>query len=119
MDFLTEYKDYLFLLGLHFIISGVYIYMPTQAIVYIFGRMLEIYNSNKSRNTIALITTILFTVGYLYFKKEHQTPYEYLWAFFHWFSISILWYVLLGFKLASKIDSFLDKKIGKGKSGKK
>ena len=115
MDFLTEYKDYLFLLGLHFLISGVYIYIPTQAIVYIFGRMLEISNSNRSRNIIALITTIVFSVGYLYLKKEHQTPYEYIWAFFHWFSISVLLYVLLGFKLFSRIDSLLDKKIGKDK----
>ena len=115
MDFFSEYKDYIFLLGLHFVISGAYIYIPTQAIVYIFGRMLEISNSNKSRNIIALITTIMFSIGYLYLKKEHQTPYEYIWAFFHWFSISILLYVLLGFKLASRIDSLLDKKIGKGK----
>ena len=115
MDFLTEYKDYLFLLGLHLIISGAYIYIPTQAIVYIFGRMLGIFNSDRSRNIIALITTILFSIGYLYLKKEHQTLYEYVWAFFHWFSISILWYVLLGFKLASRIDSLLDKKLGKDK----
>jgi len=119
MDFFAEYKGYLFLLGLHFIISGAYIYIPTQAIVYIFGRMLGIFNSDRSRNIIALITTTLFSIGYLYLKKELSTPYEYVWAFFHWFSISILLYVLLGFKLVSRIDSLLDKKIGKGKSGKK
>ena len=119
MDFLAEYKDFLFLLGLHFLISGVYIYIPTQAIVYIFGRMLEIFNSNRSRNIIALIVTILFSIGYLYYKKEYQTAYEYIWAFFHWFSISILLYVLLGFRLFSRIDTLLDKKLAKGKSGKK
>ena len=119
MDFWTEYKDFLFLLGLHFIISGAYIYIPTQAMVYIFGRMLGIFNSDRSRNSIALITTTLFSMGYLYLKKELSTPYEYIWAFFHWFSIGILWYVLLGFKLASRIDSLLDKKLAKGKSSRK
>lgn len=115
MDFLLEYREYLFLLGLNFLISGVYIYMPTQAIVYVMGRMLAITNSDRSRNLVALISTVLFSIGYVLMKKEFPNTYEYVWEFFHWFSMGILLYVILGFRLYSRIDSLLDKKLAKDK----
>jgi len=113
MDFLLEYKDYIFLLGLNFLISVVYIYIPTQAIVYIFGRMLDITRTDRSRNLVALISTGLFSLGYVYMKKEFPTIPEYVWEFFHWFSMGVLLYVLIGFRLFSRVDTFLDKKVSK------
>ena len=119
MDFLLEYKEYLFLLGLNFLISGVYIYIPTQAIVYVFGRMLKIAEKDEQRNFIALLSTIIFSIGYIFMRKEFPTIKEYVWEFFHWFSLGIMWYVLLGFKLFSRVDSFMDVKFAKDKPEKK
>lgn len=113
MDFLLEYKDFLILIGLHFMISGVYIYIPTQAMVYIFGRMLEIAKKDRSRNVIALVSTIIFSISYIYVNKEYDTKHEYLYEFIHWFSLGIFWYVLIGFRLFSRVDNLLDKKVGK------
>jgi len=113
MDILLEYREYLILLGLHFMISGVYIYMPTQAIVYIFGRMLGLANKDRARNSIALVSTILFSAAYIYMNKEFDSKAGYIWEFVHWFSLGILWYVLIGFRLFSRVDNLLDKKVGK------
>ena len=115
---LEEYKDFLSVTGLSFIQAGISIYIKTQAQVYIWGRMLEVLKTNRSRNLLALLTTILFSTCYLYSMNTDNRIFYFLWEFLNWFSMAIIIYVLLGFRLYSRIDSLLDKKVGKDKKEK-
>lgn len=90
----------------------------TLGIVYVLGRMLEILKTDKPRNIIA----VLFIYGmhylhtYLPFNlKEYSSQVERGWEVFIRGSISIVIYVTLCWRLYSRIDSFLDKKIGEDK----
>lgn len=114
---LEEYRDFLLMTGFFFLQAGISIYIKTQAQVYIWGRMLKILNTNRSRNTLALLTTVFFTVCYIYSINTENRIFYFIWEFLNWFSMAIIIYVLLGFRLYSRIDSLLDKKVGKDKKG--
>lgn len=113
------YKDFLIVTGLSFLNAGVGIYIKVQAQVYIWGRMLGYANTDRSRNSVALLSTVLFTIGYMISLKTHYTIFLYVWNFMNWFSMAILIYVLLGFRLFARVDSFLDVKFAKDKPEKK
>lgn len=112
---LEEFKDFLVITGLSILQTGLSVYIKTQAQVYIWGRMLEVIKNNRSKNLTALISTIIFTVGYIYKKGVNIQWLNSLWTFFDIFSVGILWYVLFGFKLFSRMDTLQDKKIAKDK----
>jgi hypothetical protein len=113
----SEYKDILSITGFSFLQAAISIYIKTQAQVYIFGRMLEILNTNRQRNTLALLMTILFTLGYQYSLITNNSVYLFIWNFFNWFSMAILIYVLIGFDLFSMMGSIKKIKIAKYKRG--
>jgi len=83
--------------------------------VYLGGRSLNVLKSDRSRNIIALLIIIINSVivSYLYFNIRNY--YETLIII----AISYIVYVLLGFKLYDRMDSFLDKTIGEDKPEKK
>lgn len=107
------FKEFLEGTALLFLQAGLSIYIKTQAFVYISGRMLEILNKNRARNLFALIMTLLFTAGHMYYIKFDNQTFAFVWEFLDWFSMAILFYVLIGFKLFNRIDNVLDKNIGK------
>ena len=82
--------------------------------VYIVGRMLAIVNTNRARNTVAALTiaggsvwtTIMYDVGVIIH------PHEYIWRPIVYTAIGCLLYVILGFKLAGRLDGMLNKKMG-------
>jgi len=113
-----EYKDFLIITGLSFLQAGTLIYIKVQAQVYIWGRMLDILKDNRSRNTVALLSTILFTVFYQYSLTTKNPTFIFMWDFLNWFSMAIIIYVLLGFRLFTRVDSILDIKFGKDKKEK-
>ncbi len=106
-------KDFLIITGLSFLQAGVSIYIKTQAQVYIWGRMLDILKSNKSRNLLALVSTIIFTAGHIYSKETESQIFYYTWEFLNWFSMGILIYVLVGFNLFTRVGKLQDIKIAK------
>lgn len=83
--------------------------------VYIPGRMLGIVESYRTKNTIALVTILLFSVFYVYAFQEHDTIEQYVYIFFIYFSISIIIYVVIGMRLFDRIDTFMDKKFAEDK----
>jgi len=107
---LLDYKDYIVQLIESILHSGLWIFIPTQAMVYIFGRMLGILKTDRTKNTLALITSMTFSGAYVHLNIPYDTTIQFVWFWVHWLSWGILWYVLIGFKLANRMDHLLDKK---------
>ena len=82
--------------------------------VYIVGRMLAVVNSNRARNTVAALTiaggSVWTTIMYDAAVIVH--PHEYFWRPIVYTAIGCLLYVILGFKLAGRLDGMLNKKMG-------
>ena len=106
-----EYKEFLSTVILDFLYSGFWIYIPTQAIVYISGKMLGILMADWTRNLLALVATIGFTYLYIMMNVTFTSTLELVSAMVHWASMGIMWYVILGFKLYDRMDHLLDRKI--------
>jgi uncharacterized membrane protein YfcA len=83
--------------------------------VYLLGRALNIIKSDRAKNLTALIviTGSSIYTSILYFDNN-KIIYETMIVI----ALSYIVYVLLGFKLYDRIDSFLDKKIGEDKEVK-
>jgi len=111
----TDYKDFLVNTGLAFLQAGVSIYIKTQAQVYIWGRMLNFLKTDRQKNTLALFATVFFAAGYLWQSQTDNIYFQYFWQFLNWFSPAILFYVLVGFRLFSRMDTFQDRKFAKDK----
>jgi hypothetical protein len=114
-----EYKELLLNFLIKFIKVGFYIYIPVQAIVYIFGRMLGIFNGYRTRNTLALLSAIGISYFYIYYNNPNTPIFNIVYEWMQNFSITILYYVLLGFRLASRMDSFLDHKFAEDEEKEK
>ena len=87
----------------------------TLGIIYIFGRMLEILKTDRPRNILAIL--IIYGIHYAYtylpfITRIYTTQLERGWDVFIRGSISIVIYVVLCWRLYSRIGSFLDKKVG-------
>lgn len=108
MDYSQEFLQVFFEL----LTKGFYVFLPMLASVYIMGRMLGFINSNRGRNFVALI--IMFPSSWLVANLfyEYYTIITMLGDIVFFGSVSILLYVLVGFKLFPRIDNLLDKKIG-------
>ncbi len=106
-----EYKEFISQVILDLLYSGFWIYVPTQAIVYISGRMLGVLNANWSRNLLALVAILGLSFGYIKMNLVYTGAMELTWLMIHWVSLSILWYTLVGFTLYKRIDHLLDKRI--------
>ncbi len=106
-DLIIEFLDIILLLfGSAFVTLG---------IVYMTGRMLEILNSHKTRNLLAIFSIygIHYAYTYLTFsEKIYESQLERGWDVFIRGSISIVIYVLFCWRLFDRIDKFFDKKIG-------
>jgi uncharacterized membrane protein YfcA len=99
-----------------YIVRIVTITFGTLGVVYILGRMLEIELRDKVKNIIAVI--LMFIFSYIITEIYHATGYtlgRVLWETFIFACISSVVYVLIGWRLYARMDSFLDKKFGKDK----
>lgn len=92
-------------------------------IVYFLGRMLNILKGDTSRNIVASI--VMLAIGLFLSFTKYGMDYNFkknvvwfIWDNFLYFSIACIIYVTVCFKLYSRIDSLLDKKIGKDKPDK-
>ena len=119
MEVLNSYKEELLYI-LVTLSRSIYIFIIALSIVYLFGRMLDILHSNTFRNFTAFIVIVSCNIFYT-FKVQpatFNTFYQSIWEIMIFSAVSILLYVLIGFKLYDRVDCFFDKKIGKDK-GKK
>lgn len=88
-------------------IAGLNVFIPTMAMVYLFGRMLEISKENRIRNLIAFVT--IFTSSTLITVFKDNKLFWTIWNIYFLGCIGILFYVLVGFTLYSRVDAFFDK----------
>ena len=96
--------------------ADILIFIVTIAVVFAVGRMLLLTKSDRLKNSFALIT-LLGLNWYINLYQAH-TIINVTDMVIH-SSIGILLYVLIGFKLYDRVDSFLDKHFGKDKIRRK
>jgi len=107
-DTLTSFNDILNSFGLW---QYFFMFLITMAMVYLFGKMLNIAKSDTAKNSIAFVTCILCSVANVYFKLNDFSKFTLLnyRDIFIQTCVGILLYVLLGFKLFNRIEGLLDK----------
>jgi len=88
---------------------GAIIFIIALSVVYLFGRMLNFAKTYRQKNAIAFLTMLPTTHLVI---LNYGTESSYLFTFVVLMSFGILLYVLIGFKLYSRVDHALDKKIG-------
>ncbi|MGD9678092.1 MAG: hypothetical protein AB7V16_06980 [Vulcanibacillus sp.] len=115
---LIEYKD-LIILTLSFLTLPFIIFIISLASVYLLGRMLNIVMKPNHKNSIAFIVMVISYIFYFHFIKTNFTLYESIWYSVIYCALSIIFYVLFGFKLYDRVDNFLDKKLPDTKEKRK
>ncbi len=81
--------------------------------VYVFGRMLGVIKSDVFRNILAVLSIFGFHYFYTrYIKAEDRLPVI-LYETLAYGNMTVVLYVLFGWRLFGRIDSFLNKHFGK------
>lgn len=93
------------------LVQDVLVFVVALAIVYSSGRMLGLVNSYKIKNALAIIGIL----GMQYMFHLQTISFDSIWNMIVNSSISIILYVLIGFKLYDRWDDFMDKRFGKDK----
>lgn len=106
---------------IHTSMRSLVIFIAALGIVYIVGRMLEIVNSDRGRNAVALL--VIFPLSYwsviMYDLDIIVHPLEVYWRTLVYGSSACVLFVLIGWKLFSRIDNLLDNKIAPDDDDKK
>ncbi len=107
-DLLIEYKDQILIL-ISYITLPFLVFLGSLGNVYLMGRMLNVVKTNTQKNTIAILTMIISYAIYFYNFGVSLSLFQKIWTAFIYCSISIILYVLIGFKLYDRVDHLLDK----------
>jgi len=101
--------------------NSIIIAFVSLGMVYLIGRMLNILKGDIPKNIVAII----FMGGVSYFlayMKYGMLEYKFdenlmffIWDIFLYFTVAVIIYVTVCFRLYDRIDSFLDKKFGEDK----
>lgn len=108
MDFFIEYKTQILQIAT-FATLPFLVMLISLAFVYIFGRMLNITKKQTSRNIIALISIVFCYAFYFYYMIADISIINKIWSALTYGSLSIIFYVTIGFKLFDRVNNFLDK----------
>lgn len=85
------------------------------ALVYLFGRMLMIVKSDRTKNFIGFLGILGTTIAQEICIYKTTDIVSIVLSVSMYTAIAIILYVLIGFKLYSRMDTLLDKKIAKDK----
>jgi len=107
-EILIEYKDQILIL-ISYITLPFLVFICSLANVYMLGRMLNIVKKDVHKNYVAVITIISCYIFYFYYFFSEISLIQKFWTAFLYSSISIILYVLIGFKLYDRVDNLLDK----------
>ena len=98
-------------------------------IVYLFGRLLPNKLKDKGKNILAVFALFFVSIGTTLAYNptildnlsilQYSDMFSFLWEVFLYFAISCVFYVTVGWRFYSRMDSLLDKKIGKDDRRKK
>ena len=118
-EFLDKY-DYLILPYLVPILRAFLIPFAALGVVSIMGRMLEIANSDKSRNVIAVIAMAVFAVlsGGCHGDLSLIITYDYIMNSVYYLLISVIIYIALCWRFYPRLDALLDKRVAQDDKSK-
>ena len=110
IDLIVQYSPLL----LDSIIHGILISMFSLGIVYIFGRMLGILRTYTSKNIIALISMIGFSYWSIVIYEDGLlgSVYELVLKMSLYVAVASIFYVLVGFDLYDRFNTWSDSKFG-------
>lgn len=108
MEYFEQFKQFLISVGIwEPTVIGLNIFIPTMAMVYLFGRMLNIAKKNTSKNLVAAITAFVSSGLFIFLKGN--LLFSKVWSVYFVGCVAVLFYVLIGFTLYSRVDAFFDK----------
>ena len=112
-DFLENY-DYLIIPYLSQILRAVLIPFATLGFVYISGRLLEITKTDKARNIFAVIMILIlsFVTGKFDGNMANMLSFPYIFNSLVYAAISAIIYVNICWRLFSRMDKLLDRRVG-------
>lgn len=84
-------------------------FIISLAQVYLWGKMLNIVKSDRAKSIIVILTLIATYTGYFFYVDTLRSHITVIWNCVIYMSISILFYVLIGFKLYDRVDNLIDK----------
>ena len=113
LDFLKEY-DYLFLPYISQIARVILIPFTALGIVYVLGRLLELINTDRTKNTVAYISIIILALLTGDFASGFFN-FDYLFEVFIISNLSAIFYVTVCWRFFNRVDSLLDRKVGQDK----
>lgn len=101
----------------HAVLRGLVIFVIALGIVYIMGRMLELINSNRGKNALAVITMLCLSLWSLYLYDlellVNTDPVlrnlEILWRVMIYSSLGSIFFVIFGWDLFDRANAWLDK----------
>lgn len=92
------------------IVRGFFVFIISLSVVYLFGRMLGFLKTYRQKNAVGFVIMTILSYWILNLFGVEIDP---LFDYFLYVSFSIMWYVLLGFRLYDRADHFLDEKLSK------
>ena len=98
----------------HAVVRGLVIFVLALAVVYLLGRMLELIKSNRSKNTVAFLIMVMASYWsvFIYDVDLVVSVQEIYWRGLIYVAIAVVFYVLLGFDLFDRFNSWCDRKFG-------
>lgn len=96
------------------VIRGFSVFLFSLGVVYILGRMLEILREYRTKNFIALICMFAssYTISLIYDVPEELFHLELYARIAMYITIAAIFYVLIGFDLYDRFNSWSDRKFG-------
>lgn len=114
MDVLTDFRTEILAFLAYITRAGV-VTAVSLAVVYLLGRMLSLVRCPSTKNFIAFMAMLsMHTFHDVYLVPAGPLP-DLIWSIAVNTGISVLIYVLFGFKLYDRCDDFLDKRLGKAR----
>ena len=108
-EFLIAYKPEIVSIA-KFIILPFLVFIVCLAHVYLWGRMLNVVNGYRARNILATITmAVIYCFFFLVFREQESSILKAIWKILVYSSLSIIFYVNIGFKFYDRWESVLDR----------
>jgi hypothetical protein len=108
IDLLIEFKEQI-LIMLTELTRVTIVSFSTLGVVYGLGRMLELAHTSKIKNFVALVLLFALNTLYGYLNYTYDTLAYFIWDSFVYGAYSVVFYVVICFRLFDRIDSVLDK----------
>ncbi len=111
LEFLILFKDQI-LLFLNYMLPIATISFMSLGLVFAIGRLLELVYTDHSKNILAFLFILSLSFAQ---QRTIFINFEVIYSTIELTAISVIFYILVCWKLYSRVDSILDKWFGKDK----